>query len=84
MMRAEHRSLAGALMLLGDIGEGRPCCVCIHTAGQGGVQWRRVGGALARLGYRVVVPDPPGHGRSEPAPGGPVRDLGAYMAWCRS
>lgn len=81
MMRAEYRGLAGSLAFLEDIGAGRPV-LCIHTAGQSGVQWRRVGGALARLGRRVIVPDLPGHGRSEPAPGGPVRDLGAYAAWC--
>ena len=56
--------------------------LCLHTAGQNGVQWRDTQSGLAALGYRVVVPDLPGHGRSEPAPGGPVRDLGDYAAWC--
>ena len=39
-------------------------------------------GGLAALGWRVLVPDLPGHGRSEPAPDGPARDLGVYGAWC--
>ncbi|MFF5988242.1 alpha/beta fold hydrolase [Prauserella flavalba] len=53
----------------------------IHTAGQSGVQWRHAVRALARLGYRALVPDLPGHGHSEPAPSGAVRDLGHYADW---
>ncbi len=48
-----------------------PTVLCIHTAGQSGVQWRHGARDLADRGYRVIVPDLPGHGRSEPAPGGP-------------
>ncbi|MGO4203511.1 alpha/beta fold hydrolase [Rhodococcus sp. TAF43] len=58
-----------------------PTVLCIHTAGQNGVQWRHVASALADKGYRVVVPDLPGHGRSEPAANGPVTDLTAYGDW---
>lgn len=58
-----------------------PTVVCIHTAGQSGVQWRRVASALAARGYRVVVPDLPGHGRSEPAGNGPVTSLVTYGDW---
>ncbi|MGV9710948.1 alpha/beta fold hydrolase [Gordonia sp. NPDC003424] len=58
-----------------------PTVLCIHTAGQSGVQWRHVAADLAGHGYRVVVPDLPGHGRSEPAPDGPVTDLGVYGDW---
>ncbi|MFX1758714.1 alpha/beta fold hydrolase [Rhodococcus sp. As11] len=58
-----------------------PTVLCLHTAGQSGVQWRHVARALAERGYRVVVPDLPGHGRSEPAPGGPVTSLVAYGDW---
>ncbi|MGW0037740.1 alpha/beta fold hydrolase [Gordonia sp. NPDC003376] len=55
--------------------------LCIHTAGQSGVQWRHAARDLAARGYRVIVPDLPGHGRSEPAVGGPVTDLVAYGDW---
>ncbi|AYA24344.1 Pimeloyl-ACP methyl ester carboxylesterase [Rhodococcus rhodochrous J3] len=58
-----------------------PTVLCIHTAGQSGVQWRHVARDLADRGYRVIVPDLPGHGRSEPAPGGPVTSLIAYGDW---
>ncbi|QBJ97123.1 alpha/beta hydrolase [Rhodococcus sp. ABRD24] len=58
-----------------------PTVLCIHTAGQNGVQWRHVASALADKGYRVIVPDLPGHGRSEPAVGGPVVDLTVYGDW---
>lgn len=52
--------------------------LAIHTAGQSGVQYSHVAADLAALGYRVIVPDLPGHGRSEPAADGPVTDLGDY------
>lgn len=58
-----------------------PTVLCIHTAGQSGAQWRHVASALADKGYRVIVPDLPGHGRSEPAAGGPVVDLTVYGDW---
>jgi pimeloyl-ACP methyl ester carboxylesterase len=80
-MRAEYLQVDGALAFVEQWGEGRPV-LCIHTAGQSGVQWRTVAPALAQRGYHVVVPDLPGHGRSEPAPEGPVTDLKQYGAWC--
>jgi pimeloyl-ACP methyl ester carboxylesterase len=55
--------------------------LALHTAGQSGVQWRHVLEELTELGYRVVVPDLPGHGHSEPAPGGPVTHLSWYADW---
>lgn len=81
MIRARYLTIQGALAYVEDAGSGRPV-LCLHTAGQSGVQWRRTTERLAALGYRVIVPDLPGHGRSEPAPGGPVRDLGDYARWC--
>jgi len=57
-----------------------PTVVCLHTARQSGVQWRYVSRGLAARGYRVIVPDLPGHGRSEPAPSGPNTDLGTTHA----
>lgn len=82
-MRAQYLDVGGALAFVEDHGaiEATPV-LCLHTAGQSGVQWRHVAGALAQRGYRVIVPDLPGHGRSEPAPGGPVTDLGVYADWC--
>lgn len=56
--------------------------LCVHTAGQTGEQWRDVLLELPAAGYRVIAPDLPGHGRSDPAPAGPVTDLGAYAGWC--
>lgn len=63
--------------------EGGASVLCLHTAGQSGVQWRRTTEGLAALGYRVIVPDLPGHGRSEPARSGPVEDLTQYAEWCQ-
>ena len=80
-MKAMYLEVAGTRSFVLEEGAGQPV-LCLHTAGQNGVQWRHVQSDLAALGYRVVVPDLPGHGRSEPAAGGPVRDLGDYASWC--
>lgn len=80
-LRAEYPHIDGAPAFVERWGEGRPV-LCLHTAGQSGVQWRRAAPALAALGYEVIVPDLPGHGRSDPHPDGPVRDLRVYGAWC--
>ncbi len=81
MMRAQYLEIDGADAFVEQWGEGKPV-LCIHTAGQSGVQWRNVAPGLAERGYRVVVPDLPGHGRSAPARDGPIRDLRRYGAWC--
>lgn len=79
-LRAHYLEVDGVLAFVEDWGEGIPI-LCVHTAGQSGVQYRHVAPELAQLGYRVIVPDMPGHGRSEPHPAGPVTDLGQYAAW---
>lgn len=80
-MKAQYLHVAGTRSFVLEEGEGQ-AVLCLHTAGQNGVQWRDVQSDLGALGYRVVVPDLPGHGRSEPAAAGPVRDLGDYASWC--
>ena len=82
-LTAEYLTVDGAGAFVERHGDpDAPPVLCLHTAGQNGVQWRGVAPGLAAAGYHVLVPDLPGHGRSEPAPGGPVDDLGAYAAWC--
>jgi pimeloyl-ACP methyl ester carboxylesterase len=81
MMCAGYHEIQGGSGFVEQWGEGRPV-LCVHTAGQSGVQWRHVAPALTRRGFHVIVPDLPGHGRSDPAAGSPVRDLGVYAAWC--
>lgn len=49
---------------VGDVGA--PALLLVHTAGADGRQWRYVAPALAERGYRVIVPDLPGHGKSYP------------------
>jgi pimeloyl-ACP methyl ester carboxylesterase len=83
MIQASYLEVEGSLAYVEQAGSG-PAVLCVHTAGQSGVQWRHTITALAARGYRVIVPDLPGHGRSEPAPGGPVTDLGRYAAWCQA
>jgi pimeloyl-ACP methyl ester carboxylesterase len=81
MTDVRHVSLDGRSGFVEMSGAG-PSVFCIHTAGQSGVQWRSTLSGLGAAGYRVIVPDLPGHGRSEPAVCGPVRDLGYYADWC--
>ena len=81
-LRAHQLELTGRLAFVQDWGpeDGVPI-LAIHTAGQSGVQYRDAARGLAARGYRVVVPDMPGHGHSEQAPGGPVTDLGDYAVF---
>lgn len=77
---ATYLSIDDRLAYVESWGEGDPI-LCIHTAGQSGVQYRHCLEGLVELGYRVVVPDMPGHGRSEPHRDGPVTDLSIYAKW---
>jgi 3-oxoadipate enol-lactonase len=54
-----------------------PAAVCVHGSGADGIVWSY---QLSRLSsrYRIIVPDLPGHGRSE---GLPLDSAPAYAAW---
>lgn len=80
MIHGHYLEIDGALGFVETSGSGVPL-LCIHTAGQSGVQWRQVLRELPELGYQVVVPDLPGHGRSDNAVAGPVVDLSLYADW---
>jgi pimeloyl-ACP methyl ester carboxylesterase len=82
MHEAHYLTIDDRLCFVEIFGDGATTILCVHTAGQSGVQFRYAAAELARLGYRVVVVDLPGHGRSEPHPDGPVADLGIYGDWC--
>ena len=57
--------------------ESGPAAVCLHGSGSDGIVWSY---QLSRLRsrYRIIVPDLPGHGRSE---GLPLDSAPAYAAW---
>lgn len=80
-MRCDDITLNGRRAFVQRAGEGPPV-LCVHTAGQSGLQWRDVLRDLPAHGYEPVVVDLPGHGRSDGAANGPVRDLAAYRDWC--
>jgi pimeloyl-ACP methyl ester carboxylesterase len=80
-LNASYLSIDGAMAFVEQWGTGLPV-FCIHTAGQSGVQYRETAAELAAKGYRVIVPDLPGHGRSEPHLSNPVTDLSYYAQWC--
>ncbi|GAA1869664.1 alpha/beta fold hydrolase [Brevibacterium marinum] len=78
-LRAHQLVINDRIAFVEDWGDGDATpLLALHTAGQSGVQYSHVAADLAALGYRVIVPDFPGHGRSEPSVDGPVTDLGDY------
>jgi pimeloyl-ACP methyl ester carboxylesterase len=81
MIEGLYPEVGGATAFVATAGDGQPV-LCVHSAGQTGEQWREVLASLPEAGYRVIAPDLPGHGRSDPAPGGPIEDLGHYAEWC--
>lgn len=81
MHDATWLTIFGAQIYVEAAGQGTPV-LCVHTAGQSGVQYREVLERLPTHGYRVVVVDLPGHGRSSPSPSGPITDLHAYAEYC--
>lgn len=82
MGSADYIEIDGRLGFVESYGTGRPV-LCVHTAGQHGFQYRYAARAIAERGFRAIVVDLPGHGRSEPAPDNqPVSDLSWYGDWC--
>ncbi|WP_034721745.1 alpha/beta fold hydrolase [Intrasporangium chromatireducens] len=82
---AHHLDIDGRIGFVQEVVPARPngtTLLLLHTAGQSGVQWRRTLVPLADLGYRLLVPDLPGHGHSEPHATGVVTDLAVYSDWC--
>lgn len=77
---ARYVEIDGRPGFVATFGAGTPV-VCLHTAGQSGLQWRDAIEGLVAAGYQVVVPDLPGHGHSEEPATGPVTDLGYYADW---
>jgi pimeloyl-ACP methyl ester carboxylesterase len=72
----EERSATVAGTRLGyEIGGEGPPLLLLHGLGGALSNWIELAPLLARS-YRVLAPDLPGHGRSEPLPGAP--DLGAF------
>jgi predicted metal-dependent hydrolase/pimeloyl-ACP methyl ester carboxylesterase len=61
-------------------GRGGATVILVHAAGQIGQLWRPVAARLAP-DWRVLVPDLPGHGASDPRPGGTEPVVRALSAW---
>lgn len=58
-----------------------PAVLLVHTAGSDGRQWHHVAPALAEHGYRAVVPDLPGHGKSYPVDWEPHTAIHEHAEW---
>jgi pimeloyl-ACP methyl ester carboxylesterase len=84
IVHAHHLLIDGRMGFVQDVVPDKPnglTLLLVHTAGQSGVQWRHALAPLSELGYRLLVPDLPGHGHSEPSGNGAVRDLRTYAEW---
>ena len=77
VVRSHHTRIRGARLHWISAGRGEPI-VLLHGLGNNCLVWRRVIPTLGRVG-RVIVPDLPGFGHSEPARGGGPH-LVAYIA----
>ncbi|MGO8868353.1 MAG: alpha/beta fold hydrolase [Alphaproteobacteria bacterium] len=60
-----------------EAGTGTPL-ICIHTAGQSGLQWRFTLPYFAERGFRAIAVDLPGHGKSLLADWKPISVLHEY------
>ena len=38
--------------------------LCVHTAGMSSLEWRFILPVLGKLGFHIMAPDLPGHGKS--------------------
>jgi pimeloyl-ACP methyl ester carboxylesterase len=79
-VEAHYVEIDGRRAFVEARGDG-PAVICLHTAGQSGRQWFEVLHDLPALGWRVVIPDLPGHGRSDLPASGPVDTIEAYAEW---
>jgi len=64
----QRRTLEGAMKLVVWEGGSGPPLILLHGAGDHAGAWSKVAPQLT-ANYRVIVPDQPGHGESEPAGG---------------
>jgi pimeloyl-ACP methyl ester carboxylesterase len=69
------------------IGDGPPV-VLLHSSGLSGRQWNRLSTTLSQNGFRVIVPDLHGHGKSptwpEPTPFSYLEDVAALVPVLKS
>ena len=77
---ARYLEIDGRRAFVEARGDG-PAVICLHTAGQSGRQWFEMLHDLPAFGWRAVVPDLPGHGRSDLPAAGPVDSIEAYAEW---
>ncbi|MFN3643612.1 MAG: alpha/beta fold hydrolase [Gemmobacter sp.] len=77
MIRRTLRLSEGLAVRLAEAGEGAPL-VLLHGVGLRAEAWGPQIGALAGA-HRVIAPDLPGHGESDPLPGNPR--LREFVAW---
>ncbi len=64
-IRGRYLNVKGHRMYLDEVeGGDRGQILCVHTAGMSSLEWRFFLPYFGKLGYYVVAPDLPGHGKS--------------------
>lgn len=76
-IRGSYAVVDGTRVYYDHLGEGTPL-ICLHTAGSCSLQYHELMPMLAAAGFRVIVPDLPGHGKSLPVDWQPFRKMRDY------
>lgn len=78
-IRGRYVVVEGHRIFLDEVGAGdRGAMLCVHTAGMSSLEWRFFLPHFAGLGYRVLAPDLPGHGKSLLGQWRPIESIHEY------
>lgn len=78
-IHGRYLTVDGHRIYLDEIGSGgRGAILCVHTAGMSSLEWRFFLPYFGRLGYRVLAPDLPGHGKSLLRQWKPIESIHEY------
>lgn len=78
-IHGRYLTVEGHRIFVDEIGPGnRGAILCVHTAGMSSLEWRFFLPYFGRLGYRVVAPDLPGHGKSLLRQWKPIESIEEY------
>jgi pimeloyl-ACP methyl ester carboxylesterase len=78
-IRGQYQTVEGHRICFDESGSGeRGTLLCVHTAGMTSLEWRFFLPYFAALGYRVLAPDLPGHGKSLLRDWKPIESIHEY------
>ncbi len=78
-IHGRYLTVEGHRIFLDEAGSGdRGAILCVHTAGMSSLEWRFFLPYFGGLGYRVLAPDLPGHGKSLLRQWKPIESIHEY------